>query len=145
MSLEQAILELASAMRELAKANSPQVRVTAEKISELSGEDRAVLKGTTVADATADEIPGKKSRDSVVKPDAELEKAVSKVEEAAGAEQKELTYTADVLPLLMKLNKTKGKDALVALLGHFEAAKGDKIKPEQFADVIAYAEEKLAA
>jgi hypothetical protein len=46
----------------------------------------------------------------------------------------------DAAAAITKLSKTKGRDAAVAVLTAFGAAKLPDVKPEQFADIIAAAE-----
>lgn len=51
----------------------------------------------------------------------------------------------DAAAAITKLSKTKGRDAAVAVLTAFGAAKLPDVKPEQFADIIAAAAEKAGA
>jgi len=55
----------------------------------------------------------------------------------------ELTYEADVKPLILKVGGTKGRDAAIGLLNEFEVDKGDKLDPAQWPAFIARANEVL--
>lgn len=129
MSLEQAILEHASALREVAAAirerNAPINAVVAQ-ISE------AVEEVKNFATEPAEQV-----KTEEVKPDAELETAVQQVEQAAQEESAPLDYKADVRPVLLALNKAKGADALKGLLGKYGAATGDKLDAEHYAAIVA--------
>lgn len=165
MSMEQAILELAGGMKELAAA----VRSRADMYS-------ANLVALTEATANVGTLM---TSGNVTKPDVELEEAVTKVEKASKAETKQpnektvaameearnisaekspaeddnlistddkvLDYKADVTPVLLDVHKLKGRDALKDLLTKFDAKTGDKLKPEQYADIVAQAKAILAA
>ena len=58
---------------------------------------------------------------------------------AASSAGEPATYQ-DAATAITKLSRTKGRDAAVAVLKKFGAAKLPDVKPEQFADVIAAAE-----
>lgn len=140
MSMENAILEHAAALREVAAAIKSMGNFVPAEIAAI--EQKAEAYEAKVADKKPE-----------VK-DAEIEKAVQKVEEAAKDEQKtesaddgalvELDYTKDVRPVLLAVNKKAGQPALKALLNDFGAATGDKLKPEQYTDVLAAANKILA-
>jgi hypothetical protein len=49
----------------------------------------------------------------------------------------------DAATAITKLSRTKGRDTAVAVLAKFGAAKLPDVKPEQFADVIAAANEAM--
>lgn len=167
MSMEQAILEHAGALKELAAAirdtrtvgfnpalaasyvgdgfaevdGYPGMVVTAEN-------SKTAVKKNAQAEQDRAEPAARKTKDPVA-PSDELEKAVTQVEEAAKAEPElksakggPLDYKTDVVPVLLALQKKNGR--LKELLTSFGAAKGDQLKPEQFAEVIAAAE-KMAA
>ena len=51
---------------------------------------------------------------------------------------------ADVSKLILKVSSTKGRDAAVAILNKFGAANLKEVKPEQYAEVVAAANEALA-
>lgn len=173
MSMENAILELAAAIREGAAALRASADTRVAAALNISGG----VRGSTVEEAATDSIPGKKSLTG----DPEIEQAVEKVEAAANeespgrkainaalaaareAESKKaepapapkeeqkteqpavtLDYKADVYPKLVGLAKAKGKPALVGLLKEFDAANGEALKPEQYAQVVARAAELAA-
>lgn len=162
MSMEQAILELAAAFRENTVAL--QESTAASKEATNSYADVMASYGAAVEVYAAS---------GTAKPDAELEEAVTKVEKAAikqskkdldhnpelkaaidkaaaaaeddnliGAEDKVLDYKADVVPALLALQKKTG--GLKDLLTKFGVTKGDQLKAEQYADIVAQAN-KLAA
>lgn len=64
--------------------------------------------------------------------------------QASTAATEPVTY-AQVKPLILKINTDKGRDAATAALAKFGVTKGPELKPEQFADFIAHANEVLAA
>jgi len=143
MSLEQAILEHASALRQLAVAitlvgdkvptgnwgQQPVVEAKAEKY-EKTAEDWA-----EGLNKEADER-WKNTKGESAKADAELETAVQQVEQDAQEEAAPLDYKADVRPVLLALNKAKGADALKGLLGKYGAANGDKLDAEHYAAIV---------
>ena len=113
----------------------------------------------------AAKVAAKEKADEQAKQKAELEKSVTKVEAAAknaasaagtataaadtqttaGAAdtataeaQTSYDYTKDVAPVLTKVAQ-ESRDKLVALLASFGAKKGNELKPEQYAAVLAAA------
>ena len=157
MSMEQAILELAGGMKELAVAVREAAMMNAE-CTKLNGE-------MMLAQARQFNTVG-----NVLTPEDEMEEAVTKVEnkQALQAQEKEigekakqaqekqladaaakeddklidaddkvLDYKADVVPPLLALEK-KNK-GLKALLTEFGVTKGDQLKPEQYPAIIARA------
>lgn len=158
MSMEQAILEHAGALRELAAAIKStggadlrkaemmagvhlqeamgagrELKEKAAELAEARTERVAATKEAAAQDAKANEKP------TEVKPDAELDKAVEQVEQAA------LDYKKDVYPVLLQVSKTKGKEALRGLLDKFGAKTGDSLKADQFAAIVADGNALLAA
>lgn len=193
MSMEQAILEHAGALRELAAAIksmgsgwSPVTYGTGVKIKGTltDADGNVVQQGETLADtveiakekitkqraerdadqqaagvcpeaseevlnvATGEMIPADQAikdgmeaaRAKRVEKDAELEAAVSKVEE----ESKALDYKTDVRPVLLALAKKAGQPALKDLLTKYGAATGDKLTADQFAGIVADANALIA-
>lgn len=145
MSLEQAILELAAAMKEQAAAQreSNEVqRATAAGYEKavtayaIGGQRKRSSEDEAGKQAHNDEL-AQQSKTEEVKPDAELETAVQQVEQAAQEEAAPLDYKADVRPVLLALNKAKGADALKGLLGKYGAATGDKLDAEHYAAIVA--------
>jgi hypothetical protein len=55
-----------------------------------------------------------------------------------------LDYEKDVKPVLLQVNRAKGRDALAGLLKQFGAPTGDKLPADKFAEVLAAAEAVLA-
>lgn len=55
-----------------------------------------------------------------------------------------VTYD-DVKVAILKLSNVKGRDAVLALLKPFGAAKGPELKPEQFAEFVAQANAAIAS
>lgn len=179
MSMENAILEHASALRELGQAMKDAAMMNAE-VAKLNGEmllaqaRQVGAVGNVLTPDTNFGTGDKAAPADAVKADADLEDSVSKVEQKATAEkkladekaakQKEieaaqqadidhqakqkaaddkvLDYKADVVPALLALQKKTG--GLKDLLTKFGVAKGDQLKAEQYADIVAQAN-KLAA
>lgn len=65
------------------------------------------------------------------------------IEASTAASDKPATYD-DVKAAIVKLSGAKGRDAVVACLQQFGAAKGPDLKPDQFAAFIAAVEKALA-
>lgn len=155
MSMENAILELAAAIRELAGSGHRTTGMPAAL---------AAPYGVVLPTEPAKNSKPNPGRAEFVSGDAELEQAVEKVEAAAKGESKAkaaaraatsveektdepaatLDYKADVYPKLVALAKAKGKPALVGLLKEFDAANGDALKAEQYSAVVARAAELAA-
>lgn len=55
-----------------------------------------------------------------------------------------VTYD-DVKAAILKLSNVKGRDAVLALLKPFGAAKGPELKPEQFAEFVTQANAAIAS
>lgn len=162
MSMEQAILELAAAMREQAAAQRESNEVQRETaagyeravtaygktFNEVSAADPVQDKAAELAEARTERVAATKEaaaqdakaneKPAEVKPDAELDKAVEQVEQAA------LDYKKDVYPVLLQVSKTKGKEALRKLLDQFGAKTGDALKADDFAAILAAGNELLA-
>lgn len=80
---------------------------------------------------------------AATQPIAEAPAAPEQKAESSGETQyegKEPTY-ADAAAAITKLSKIKGRDAAVAVLAQFGASKLPDVKPEQFAAVIAAADQ----
>jgi hypothetical protein len=163
MSLENAILEHAAAVRELALAigqmggafagggplvvNSSVTTGDAEvkeAVAKLEGaaKKQKVESKTTTAGAASPDV-GAASKDAEVKNAAGAADQTPSGNTAGSA--KALDYTKDVKPTLVKYGAKMGKPALVALLGRFDARNGDSLKPEQLPEILAAAQEELAA
>lgn len=159
MSMEQAILELAAAFRE----NTAALQASTSASNEATKSYADVMAGYGAA------VEAYKASDKGGS-DAEMEEAVTKVEKAAksekkgieavkeklderladtidqasliGADDKVLDYKADVVPALLALQKKTG--GLKDLLTKFGVTKGDQLKAEQYADIVAQANQLAA-
>ena len=119
MSLEATIAENTAALRELIAALSKGVPTTVAQVE------------AVVTEAKAEKT----------KPAAKVEKTEpAKAETFPDGEG--VTYQ-DAAAVITKLSRIKGRDAAVALLAKFGAAKLPDVKPEQFADVIDAANAEL--
>lgn len=145
MSIEQAIFELAAAVRYLADSNRRDLTASATLIAK---SERTPLPeiDTEVKGADRDEVAEER----------EIEQAVQKVEQAAadkkldaqpedGTESLDapmLDYKMDVCPALMSVAQ-KSRDQLVALLAKYGAKNGPGLKPEHYKDILADANQFL--
>lgn len=57
--------------------------------------------------------------------------------EPVAESRSELTFDADLKPVILKLIAAKGNTAAVEVLAKFGVAKATQLKPEQFADALA--------
>lgn len=122
MSLESTIAENTQALRDLIAALSKGIPTTAAQVEAVVTEAKVVEK--TVEKKTQPE---------------ETKAVEQKVEQAETFPDGEGVTYQDAAAAITKLSRTKGRDAAVALLSKFGAAKLPDVKPEQFADVIAAA------
>jgi hypothetical protein len=180
MSMEQAILELAAALRDqaaaqreanevnrataagyeravtaYAMANAPvevaggvqhsvEVREQAEGLSVQQVAEHFNVPADVLHAAVAEKSAGP------VKPDADLEQAVQKVEAGAGKVEEApgaapLDYNKDVKPVLLSLIKAKGKPVLVEMLGRYGVEKADALSADALPKVLAEVQALLAA
>lgn len=135
MSLEATIQENTNAIRELIAAIKAGVPTTAAQVAAVVTE----AKPTTAAKETTAKktTPAEKAEPAPTQPTAEAGAAAApekKDEPSAQAATPNYQATADAVT---KLAREKGRDAAVAVLKEFGAAKLPDVKPEQFADVIA--------
>lgn len=165
MSIENAILELAAAIRHLAASNVGQLQADLKKSQMMVGVhlQEAMESGRKLKEATSDtieqdvtkvETDAKAEKQSAAKQaiaDAlELAKAAKAKEAAAapvveetdpllgdGGAAAELDYEKDVKPLLVKVGKDKQQ--LVELLGKFNAKNGAGIAKADYPAVVAAA------
>lgn len=172
MSMEQAILELAAAMREQAAAQreSNEVqRATSAGYEKAvmaygaavtqggAGQDPIDTKAAELAEATATRAAAAKTaaaKDAAKNKagDAELAQAVQKVEDDAKAEKAgatagdavQLDYAKDVRPVLLAAIKKAGKDEVQKLIGTFGVDKADKVPADKLGKLLDEAQ-KLAA
>lgn len=168
MSIADAIMELAAAMREQAAAQREANDVSRQTAAGYERAVTAYATASTPADVveqtkalvkqqSAERDPDQQARgvspDVVNKAteilkevvaDPELEAAVSKVEESAAEEAKELDYKTDVRPVLLNLAKAKGQPALKELLAKYGAPNGDKLNASDYAGIVADANNLIA-
>jgi hypothetical protein len=164
MSMENAILAHANALDNLANAIraafggggvSPITPAAAAHVSPVVAE--AVKAGA--AEDTKKARAKTDTKLAEVQPDAELDKAVEKVEAAAQAEKgaettagssetggadssgdaAPLDYNKDVKPALLAAIKKAGKEKVQALIKTYGVDKADQIDPAQFTDLLAKA------
>lgn len=151
MSMEQAILELAAGMKELAAAvragfGSERMVVGVNEAAAVVQKFDDSLKGDPKEKEAHEQKLQARAADGAEQPIAEEIKAVSdEIEAKDSVTPADLDYTKDVRPVLLAVNKKSGQPALKALLTKFGAASGDKLKPEQFTEVLAEANKILAA
>lgn len=160
MSMENAILELAAAIRYAADRNNGTGRALAAAPVEEEKETTSPARQAIQSALDAAKAGTKQQQD------AELEQAVQKVEEEnsrhaerdekaqkeEAAEQEaekqnapaDLDYAKDVRPVLLAAIKKSGKDAVAAMLATFGVDKADKLTAEQLPGALAEAQ-KLAA
>ena len=136
MSLEQTIAENTIALRDLIAVLKRQAYVEATQPAEIPGFDSPELPPVGSASASTGAVeqdpaptPAAASKKGETKPKAEPE-----VEQPAPAAQVDYaTAAAEVT----KLSRAKGRDAAVALLARFGAAKLPEVAPERYAEVVA--------
>lgn len=147
MSMENAILEHAAALREVAAAiKSMGASVSAGEAAAVVQKFEDSLKGDPKEkEAHEQKLQARAVADGAEQPIAEEIKAVSvEIEAKDSVAPADLDYTKDVRPVLLAVNKKAGQPALKALLNDFGAATGDKLKPEQYGEVLAAANKILA-
>lgn len=122
MSLEQAITDHASALRELAAAI--RAKVGAHDTTAAAAEK--VISDAKKPTAAKTDVAGPKQQTTVATAPTETKQA----------EQQAPTYD-DVKAKVLTLSKDKGRDQVVAILQRYGVAKAPDLKPEQYADIIA--------
>lgn len=150
MSLEIAIQENTNAIRELIAALAKGVPTTSAQVAAVVAEAPAAAKAEAkastekkkeTAKANVEQYNGAATTEQ--KPEALTQMTGAEAEKAlhghANNPTDAPTYqaTADAVT---KLARTKGRDAAVAVLTKFGAAKLPDVKPEQFAAIIAACE-----
>lgn len=155
MSLETAIQENTNAIRELIAALAKGVPTTTAQVAAVVAEAPPAAKAEATATAAKKEAPKAEQKAEEKAPESASDGADQKPEpltQMTGAEAEKAlhghannpadapTYqaTADAVT---KLARIKGRDAAIAVLSKFGAAKLPDVKPEQFAAVIAACEE----
>ncbi|MFU2048928.1 hypothetical protein [Bordetella hinzii] len=145
MSLEAAIQENTSALRDLIAAIKAGVPTTAAQVAAVAAEAPAAQQEAstekkpraTSAKTTAATAPTPPTAE-VGAADAPESKAENSAPVQAGNAGQDAAPTyQDTADAVTKLARVKGRDAAVAVLSKFGAAKLPDVKPEQFADVLA--------
>lgn len=133
-ALNQSVVEQTIALRDLIAVLKRQAYVEATQPAEIPGFDKPV------------EALGVKTESSATGA-AEQDPAITtavKTEQPAPASAAEVDY-ATAAAAVTKLSRTRGRDAAVALLARFGAAKLPDVDPAQFAAVVAAVEAELNA
>jgi hypothetical protein len=171
MSIEQAIIELAAAIRYAADKGAAMVPFTVSLEHTASASPAALAEamgGKAMTDAEMDEAV-KQLENDAKKPTTAKEAVADAKARAAAAEQssagtataagnsaasgadtaqakEEITlgYEKDVLSVLSAFSGKKGRAALTELLGKYNAAKGADIKPADYAAIVADAKKAMA-
>lgn len=132
-ALNQSVVENTIALRDLIAVLKRQAYVEAAQPADIPGFDSPELPPVGSASTGAVEqdpipAPAAASKKGETKPKAE-----PKVEQPAPAAQVDYaTAAAEVT----KLSRAKGRDAAVALLARFGAAKLPEVAPERYAEVV---------
>ncbi len=137
MSLETAILENTSVLRELIARLSAGASPTA--VTMTAAEYVAAIDKPAAAPVTEVKAAPKAKTAEVVK-SPELDAAVEKVEATA----KEVTYD-EVKALVLLVSKDKGREAAAAVLNGLGVAKAPELKAEQYAAAVKQLTAALAA
>ncbi len=161
MSIENAILELAAAIRYAADKTAGGTSNIAKLIENVTSGGGAPLITTIEQDVAKVETDAKAEQKKVmaaVEADrksaakqavadalakAEAEKAKPVVEEDDPLDAAPLDWDKDVRPALLAVGKDR--DALVKLMGKYEVPKGGKAPAEKWADLLAEANAIVAA
>jgi hypothetical protein len=138
MSIEQALAENTAAIRALIETIKSGLPVTHAQIQAVADEGAAAEKAEKKTTA-----PKAEKKTETPKAEAAEPSAATPEQKAEPAAAEAATYQ-DAASAITKLSRAKGRDAAVAVLQQFGAAKLPDVKPEQFADVIAAAEEAMA-
>ena len=94
------------------------------------------------ATAPAVEAAAPEKTASALSPTAESAAADA---QASTAATEPVNYEKGVKPLILKIITVKGREAATAAFAKFGVAKGPDLKPEQYAQFVAHANEVLAA
>lgn len=94
--------------------------------------------------ATTEAKPTTVKKEKKAEPAVEHPKAEVATTEQPKADTTAVTYQ-DASKVILKLSAAKGRDTAVALLSKFGAANLKEVKPEQYAAVMAAANEALGA
>jgi len=130
MSLELAIAENTAALKELIAAITSRPGTLHTNAADfVANHNKPVAEETKVKADTAPETK------------AEVKKTEAATQEQAAA----VDYNKDVKPKLISLAQSKGKEALVSLLGKYNVTKGDQLAADALPAVLAEVSELLAA
>lgn len=154
MSIEQALAENTSAIRELIAAIKAGVPTTAAQVAAVvteakatpcAGHDAETAKAETKATKTKKETAqatvannGASSTPENTSASADAAAQEPAAEDPATSAAASVSYE-DVKKAIIKLSQAKGRDAVVATLAKFGANAGPQLKPEQYAEFIAAA------
>ena len=137
MSLEATIQENTNAIRELIAALAHGVPTTAAQVAAV------VAEIPTLVTEAKPEKPAKKTQVAATQESSTPTAPDSS--ESSSSETEEPPSYQETAAAITKLSRTKGRDAAVSLLGKFGAVNLKEVKPEQFASVIAAANEATGA
>ena len=140
MSIEQALAENTSAIRELIAAIRAGVPTTAAQVA-------AVVAEAPAAETAKAKIPAKDPAAAEVSDAAEHGKTAAQAVEALAGHANKPTPTAtyeDAKAAVLKISKEKGRDAAVAVLSTFGVQKLPDLQPENYGPLVAKVDEALA-
>lgn len=137
MSLELAIQENTSALRDLIA----RLTTTSATTIAMTGAEYLAKLDAPVADKAEAKKPADTQTAAETKAATTAPAAESPSEPSAPA----IDYAKDVKPLLLKVSASRGRDALINLLGSFGVAKGDQLPANKLPEVVAAVNELLAA
>ena len=140
MSIEQALAENTSAIRELIAAIRAGVPTTAAQVA-------AVVAEAPAAETAKAKDPAKEAARAEVSDAAEHGKTAAQAVEALAGHANKPTPTAtyeDAKAAVLKISKEKGRDAAVAVLSTFGVKKLPDLQPENYGALVAKVDEALA-
>jgi hypothetical protein len=121
-----------------------EAKATAANFAASPAEDMANAEKTKKAKATV-ATNGASSTPEPTSVPAEAAAQQPAPEAARTAEGAASVSYEDVKKAIIKLSQGKGRDAVVALLGEFNAEAGPQLKPEQYAAFVTKAEARAGA
>lgn len=141
MSLEKAIADLNQTVTEQTIAIRDLIAVLKQQGYALASQPGTRMPDLSIPGFDTPTVPetlsaatGASEQDPA--PTKSAAKPVPKVEQPAPESKAEVTY-AEAAAEVTKLSRAKGRDAAVALLARFNAAKLPEVAPERYADVVA--------
>lgn len=151
MSIEQALAENTSAIRELIAAIRAGVPTTAAQVAAVVAEapeaETAKAKIPAKDPAVEKTEPKKEAARAEVPDAAEHGKTAAQAVEALAGHANKPTPTAtyeDAKAAVLKISKEKGRDAAVAVLSVFGVQKLPDLQPENYGALVAKVDEALA-